>query len=79
MSSRAILTYDFAQDLFFDKRQSENCVLRGVTLIPEESGIFLEFQDNFPGIPGGLSLLMDTSKICFDVVEPLPGVYLDRI
>jgi hypothetical protein len=36
MSSRAILTYDFAQDLFFDKRQSEKCVLRGSNLNRKE-------------------------------------------
>ncbi len=48
-------------------------------LTPEGFAIFLEFRDNFPGIPGGWQLCLGASKSSMDVAEPLPRVYLDRI
>ena len=45
-----------------------------LVLTPEGIGIFPEFLDKNPGIPGGWQLYMGASKISMDVAEPLPRV-----
>jgi hypothetical protein len=44
-------------------------------LIPEGFGIFPEFREKNPGIPGVWQLYMGASKNSMDVAEPLARVY----
>ncbi len=49
--------------LVYDVRVCEFLVSN---LIPEGIAIFPEFQDNFPGIPGGWQLCLGASKSSMD-------------
>ena len=55
------------------------CLSHKKVLIPQQTGFFPEFRDDFPGIPGDLLLYTGASKISMDVAEPLPSVHLDII
>ena len=46
------------------------CLSHKKVLIPQQTGFFPEFRDDFPGIPGDLLLYTGASKISMDVAEP---------